>query len=89
MEGTFLFENHQYLHVQEHLPDDSEADQQRTVSYQAVLLVINCYFRNTLFIVLMFTVWGKPAGTTQVGAFSLCLASSSSQELSIFSLIYK
>ena len=32
-EETFLFENRQYLHIWEHLPDYSEANQQRTVSY--------------------------------------------------------
>lgn len=75
-QGNYKWKGHFYLkitsivHVQEHLPDYSEANQQRTVSYQAVLFVISCYFPNTLFIDLMFTVWGKPAGTTQVGGFS-------------------
>lgn len=68
MEGTFSLENHQYLHIWE--PLLSEANQQRTVLkyfYQGVLLLISCYFHNTLFIVLMFTVWGKPARSKQIG----------------------
>lgn len=46
----------------------SEANQQRTVLqyfYQVVLFLISCYFSNSLFIVLIFTVWGKPARSKQ------------------------
>lgn len=73
--------------------DPSEANQQRTVLkyfYQGVLLLISCYFSNTLFIVLMFTVWGKPARNKQI-CTSFNLSSSayllpSPSELSILSL---